>query len=99
MPVQPVPAGYATITPMDTGRASSIFAASRQVAISIGVAILATILANYTTLAGPPADVDQALMGYHRAALAAVLFALAAGTAAFFLIKDEDAAATMRPKE
>ncbi len=37
-------ATFATIRPEDTGRASSIFSVTRQVAASIGVAILATIL-------------------------------------------------------
>ena len=95
MPIQA--SAYATITPTDTGRASSIFATSRQVAISVGVATLATILSNYTPLAGPPVDVERALQGYHLAGLAATCFALAAGTFAFLFIKDEDAAGTMRP--
>ena len=88
---------YATIASADTGRASSIFATVRQVAISIGVATLATILTGYTTLAGPPADPVSALRGYHMAFMAAVAFAAAGALAAFILIKDEDAANTMNP--
>ena len=86
---------YATIASADTGRASSIFATVRQVAISVGVATLATILTGYTTLTGPPADLASALRGYHVAFMAAVAFAAAGALAAFLLIKDEDAANTM----
>jgi EmrB/QacA subfamily drug resistance transporter len=94
MPIQA--SAYSTISPADTGRASSIFSTQRQIAISVGVATLATVLVAFTPLVGTPSDVQRALDGYHAAALVATGFALAAGCAAFFLIKDEDAAATMR---
>lgn len=93
MPIQA--SAYSTISPADTGRAASILSTTRQMAISLGVAVLATLLANYTPLVGHPENVERALTGYRTAALAAVLLAAAAGAAAFFLIKDEDAAATM----
>ena len=48
-------ASYATIAPADNGRASSIFSTQRQVAVSIGVAILASILSSYMSLSQPPA--------------------------------------------
>ena len=48
-------ASYATISPADNGRASSIFSTQRQVAVSIGVAILASILSSYMSLSQPPA--------------------------------------------
>ena len=35
---------FATISPEATGRASSIFSVTRQVAASLGVAVLATVL-------------------------------------------------------
>ena len=56
-------ASYATISPADNGRASSIFSTQRQVAVSIGVAILASILSSYMSLSQPPAldEVGRAL--------------------------------------
>ena len=47
-------ATYAKIAPADTGRASSIFSTQRQMSASIGVAVLATVLASFTTLAETP---------------------------------------------
>ena len=86
---------YATIKPSDTGRASSIYSTTRQISISVGVALLATVLTGFTTLTGHPADVNRALDGYRTAAYVAVGLAAAAGISAFFLIKDEDAAGVM----
>lgn len=90
-------ASYATIRPQDNGRASSIFSTQRQVGISIGVAILASVLASYMPLAAPPTDVDRALTGYHVAFGLAVLFTLLASFAAF-RVKDAEAAATMHAR-
>jgi EmrB/QacA subfamily drug resistance transporter len=90
-------AAYTTIAPADNGRASSIFATQRQVAISIGVAILASILASYMSLSSPPApsEVHRALTGYHLAFGAAVIVSLGSAVAAWF-IRDSDAAMSMR---
>ncbi|MEX0847280.1 MAG: MDR family MFS transporter [Ilumatobacteraceae bacterium] len=90
-------ASYASIKPADNGRASAIFATQRQVAVSIGVAVLASVLASYMSLSQPPktaAEISRALTGYHLAFGLAVVFALAAGVAALF-IRDSDAEATM----
>jgi EmrB/QacA subfamily drug resistance transporter len=89
-------ASYATISPADNGRASSIFSTQRQVAVSIGVAILASILSSYMSLSQPPAldQVGDALTGYRLAFGVAVALCLAAATAAWF-IRDSDAEATM----
>jgi EmrB/QacA subfamily drug resistance transporter len=86
-------ATFANISQADTGRASSIFNANRQVAASFGVAILATVLADRT-----PANPDTAelVSAFHDAFFAAVILALVA-LAASFLIHDEDAAASMAP--
>jgi EmrB/QacA subfamily drug resistance transporter len=93
-------ASYATIKPEDNGRASSIFSTQRQVGISLGVAVLASVLASYMSLATPPrnlAEQTRALTGYHIAFGLAVLFAFVAATAAFF-VRDSEAAATMKPR-
>jgi EmrB/QacA subfamily drug resistance transporter len=89
-------ASYATIAPADNGRASSIFQTQRQVAVSIGVAILASILSSYMSLSQPPAldQVGRALTGYRLAFGAAVALSLAAAAAAWF-VRDSDAADTM----
>ncbi len=90
-------ASYATIRPQDNGRASSIFSTQRQVGISVGVAVLASILASYMPLATPPADVERALTGYQLAFGVAVLLTLIASFAAF-RVRDEEAAPTMRAR-
>jgi MFS family permease len=90
-------ASYATINPADNGRASAIFTTQRQVAVSIGVAILASVLASYMSLSKPPsspAEIARALTGYHVAFGLAALFAILSAVAASF-IRDSDAAATM----
>ena len=90
-------ASYATIEPKDNGRASSIFSTQRQVGISVGVAVLASILASYMPLATPPIDVDRALTGYRIAFGTAVGLTLIASFAAF-RVRDEEAAPTMRAR-
>lgn len=90
-------ASYATIEPQDNGRASSIFSTQRQVGISVGVAVLASILASYMPLASPPGDVDRALTGYRIAFGTAVALTLIASFAAF-RVRDEEAAPTMRAR-
>jgi EmrB/QacA subfamily drug resistance transporter len=101
-------ATYATIESRDTGRASSIFNTNRQVAQSIGVAIVITILATRSKelvaaavrAAAPAARglaAQQAVVhAYHDAYLATVALAVL-GTICALLIHDEDAAATMAP--
>jgi len=87
-------ATYATIQPKDNGRASSLFMTQRQVGVSIGVAVMASILVSHMPLSRPPTDVARALDGYHLAFLAATLLAFLAAAVAWF-VRDEDAAATM----
>jgi MFS family permease len=106
-------ATFSTISPRDSGRASSLFSTNRQVASSFGVAILATVLTDRTkthveaVLAkAPTMQPDQLqnaiqnarLDGYHDAYFAGVVFAVI-GFAASFLIHDEDAAASMAPAD
>ena len=106
VPVQA--ATYATISRADTGRATALFSTNRQVAGSVGVAVMATVLVDRTKthmaaalhgLTNPAAihaaQAQAGLMGYHDAFLATALFALL-GIGAAFLIRDTDAAASMR---
>ncbi len=89
-------ASYAEIAPQDNGRASALFTTQRQMSMSIGIALMATVLASFTTLTETPVDPLRALTGYHWTfALCAALALCAAGLAAV-MIKDADAAATMR---
>ena len=89
-------ASYATIQPSQNGRASSLFSTQRQVGVSFGVAVLASVLAAHMSLARvvEPAGVARALDGVHLAFWLAVAFALVAGVSALF-IRDDDARATM----
>jgi EmrB/QacA subfamily drug resistance transporter len=89
-------ASYATISPAQNGRASSLFSTQRQVGISFGVAVLASVLVSYGALS-PDLTADgvvHALTGIHIAFGIAVGFALLAAFFALF-IHDEDAKATM----
>ena len=96
-------ASYATISTADTGRASSIFSTQRQIGISLGVAILASILSSHMQLdrdlgaGADPATVERALDGFHLAFGVAVLFAFMAGFAALF-VSDKEAEGTMRAR-
>jgi len=90
-------ASYANVEPVDTGRASAIYSAQRQIAASLGVAILATVLVEATThfLGGTVNPANAAMDAYHVAFfVAACLVAVAAFSA--FLIRDRDAASTIR---
>jgi len=89
-------ASYATIPPAQNGRASSLFSTQRQVSVSMGVAILASVLAAYGAL-DPRLDPSrhlEALTGVRWAFGIAVGFAFMATVASLF-IRDADAQATM----
>jgi EmrB/QacA subfamily drug resistance transporter len=97
-------ATYATITPADTGRATAIYSTQRQVAAALGVATLATVLATTTQqhLAGVATTSAAAVSAAHVSAfhdvfLAASFLALL-GAGVSLLVRDEDAARTMRPR-
>jgi MFS family permease len=92
-------AAFATIKPADTGMASSIFNTNRQVASSIGIAILATVLtertAHHVAGAVDAAGAQQgALLGFHDAFIASGILAII-GIFFALIIHDEDAAASM----
>jgi len=100
-------ASYATIGPKDMGRATSLFSTGRQVGTSVSIAVLITVLtgsaqahvAAALQAAGPAARAAATqhgmLLGYPDAFAASALIALV-GLGFALLIRDEDAAATMR---
>ncbi|MFM8303547.1 MAG: DHA2 family efflux MFS transporter permease subunit [Actinomycetota bacterium] len=88
---------YANVAPSDTGRASAIYSAQRQIAASLGVAILATVLVEATAhLDGGAVDPTSTALDAFRVTflVATGLIVVAAGSA--FLIRDRDAASTIR---
>ena len=97
-------ATFSTISNVSTGRASSLFNTNRQVGSSIGVAILITVLAQRlpahvaaaVRAGGPAAAAHGTLLAFHDAFAASVVISLV-GLVAAFLIRDEDAAASMHP--
>jgi EmrB/QacA subfamily drug resistance transporter len=88
-------ATFATIRPQDTGRASSVFNVGRQVAASLGIAVLATALTNrldhHAAQLGNPAFRGPALAAFHDAFFFAAALAVL-GVIAAFVIDDEQAA-------
>ena len=91
---------YSNIGPRDTGRASAIFSTQRQSSAALGVAVLATIFISRTNGAAKGMPMPNALVsGYHHAYFVAALLAFVAAITAYSIIRDEDAAATMRPRQ
>jgi MFS family permease len=90
-------ASMATITRAQTGRASSIFNAGKQLGGAVGVALLSTVLA----AAGPTREraghLTANLSAYHDGFLAAAVVALLSILVAR-TVRDADAAATMVPR-
>ncbi|MGD0285839.1 MAG: DHA2 family efflux MFS transporter permease subunit [Acidimicrobiales bacterium] len=87
-------AAFATISPADTGRASTFFNAERQLGGAIGVAVLTTVLSAVGVTSSVAGHATAHLAAYHMAFLTAAAFALVgAGVAA--TIKDADAANTI----
>jgi MFS family permease len=89
-------ATFATISPEATGRASSLFSVTRQVAASLGVAVLATALTNrlgyHDAALGDTATRAAALSAFQDTFLFAAVVSVF-GIVACFLIDDEKAAA------
>jgi EmrB/QacA subfamily drug resistance transporter len=90
-------ASYARIAPSDNGRASAIFATQRQMSVSIGVALMATVLSGFTSLTATPSDPQRALEGYRWTFAAATVLAVI-GAIVATRIRDEDAAVSMAPR-
>jgi hypothetical protein len=105
IPVQA--ATYATVQPQEMGRATALFSTGRQVGTSLAVALLITVLTSRTKThmaaavraadaAGRAAAARHgALLGFHDAFAVSALVAIV-GIAFALLIRDADAAATMR---
>ena len=95
-------AGFARIIPAQIGRASAAYSTVRQVATSLGVALLATVLSSrlgaYGATLGEPATRLAALAAFHDAFTVAALLNIL-GLVAALLISDRLAVDTMRPRE
>jgi MFS family permease len=94
-------ATFSTIKSEETGRASSLFNTNRQVAASVGVAVLTTVLleqmaAYVAGVTGAAATAQAQLLAFHDAFAASIVFGL---VGIFFALRihDQDAAASMQP--
>jgi EmrB/QacA subfamily drug resistance transporter len=87
-------AAFATISPADTGRASTLFNALRQLGSAVGVALLTTVIATVGPVHVVDGHVSPYLAAYHVAFLVAAAVALLAGVCAL-TVRDADAAGTM----
>jgi EmrB/QacA subfamily drug resistance transporter len=89
---------FATIKPQDMGRASSIFNTSRQVAASLGVAVLATTLTNrlahHAAVLGEAATRAAALTSFQEAFIFAGALSLFGVIASLFIDDGRVTAAT-----
>jgi MFS family permease len=86
---------FATIAPADTGRATAIFNAQRQVAAAVGVALMATVLAARL----PDSGVEGAAsLGAFRTVFRVGALVAFIGAFAAQIVRDADAAASMRPR-
>ena len=85
-------ATFSTITPQETGRASALFNTNRQVAASVGVAVLSTALAEAMAFHG--ATAEGGLLAFHDAFAVSIVFGI---LGIFFALRihDEDAAASL----
>ncbi len=95
-------ASFATISPADTGRASSLFSTIRQVGAAFGVALLATVLSTRTSTRVGAASGELAIRAaqvsaYHDAFLGSVIIAML-GMLCALSIRDADAAITMKAR-
>jgi EmrB/QacA subfamily drug resistance transporter len=87
-------ATFSSIKPEETGRASALFNTNRQVAASVGVAVLTTVLSQATL--GVAATPQSQLQGFHAAFAASILFGVL-GILFALRIHDADAAASFQP--
>jgi EmrB/QacA subfamily drug resistance transporter len=92
-------AGFATISPADTGRASTLFNALRQVGSALGVALLSTVVATVGPVRVVAGRQLANLTAYHTGFLVAAGVAILAAVCAL-TVSDTDAAGTMvrRPR-
>ena len=94
-------AAFAGISMADTGRATAVFNATRQVAQSFGVAIIATVLTSRLThhgaMLGPLDDVASSVSAFSDGFIVTGVF-IAAGILVALLIRDREAASTLRAR-
>jgi len=91
-------ATFSSIKSEETGRASALFNTNRQVAASVGVAVLTTVLTEATlTVGGSGASAQVQLLAFHDAFAASILFGVL-GILFALRIHDADAAATLHPQ-
>ena len=94
-------AAFAGISMADTGRATALFNATRQVAQSFGVAIIATVLtsrlAHHGAALGPLDNVAGSVSAFADGFVVTAIF-IAVGILAALLIRDREAAATLRAR-
>jgi EmrB/QacA subfamily drug resistance transporter len=88
-------ATFSTIPSRETGRASSLYNTNRQVAASVGVAVLATVLIEQMNANLPDMSMASQLLAFHDAFAASIVFGLI-GILFALRIHDEDAAESMR---
>ena len=95
-------ATYAQISAAQTGRATALYNATSQVGSSLGVAVAAAFLTNrlahYGAVLGAPQTADASLQAFQASFLLMGVLSLV-GVGVALLIRDRDAAATMRPAE
>jgi EmrB/QacA subfamily drug resistance transporter len=91
-------ATFSSIKSEQTGRASALFNANRQVAASVGVAVLTTVLTEATlTVGGSGASAQVQLLAFHDAFAASIVFGVL-GILFALRIHDSDASATLHPQ-
>ena len=93
---------YANISFADTGRASALLSTQRQMAAALGVAVMATLLTSRTTaltsgITDPAELADARLSAFHQSFAVGIVL-VGVGAVVGLLIRDVDAAATMRPR-
>lgn len=91
-------AAFATISTVETGHASALFSAQRQIGSSFGVALISGVIsiAGLTQVSAGGAVVPN-LAAYHAAFVASAVLALC-GACIGLMVRDSDAAPTMRRK-
>ena len=87
-------ASFATVSPADTGYASSLFNSQRQLGSALGVALVTTVIAAVGATHLVAGHTVANLAAYHAAFLTASGIALI-GAVVALTINDVDAAATM----
>jgi EmrB/QacA subfamily drug resistance transporter len=95
-------ATFSSINSEETGRASALFNTNRQVAASVGVAVLTTVLTQATAVyagnaGGAGATAQDQLLAFHVAFGASILLG-ALGILFALRIHDQDAATTLQPR-